>query len=191
VSSPAAPASWYKQLFGFSHFSRQPVLAHHVPASAGGILRLSSPAADQERATVIPDLSALWVIGFLLTCTFLLNTLVFQPILRVIAARLQAVADARDLAQSASDRATAAATEYNQTLNAARSDVYRQMDDKRRGALDRRAALLADTRATVQRELNEATRRVKQQAEDARATLDREADTLAGAIVSRVLGRAS
>jgi F-type H+-transporting ATPase subunit b len=191
VSSPAAPAPWYKQLFGFFHFSRQPVLAHHVPASAGGTSRLSSTAADQERTTVIPDLSALWVIGFLLTCTYLLNTLVFQPILRVIAARLKAVADARDLAQSASDRATAAATEYNQKLNAARSDVYRQMDDKRRGALDRRAALLADTRATVQRELNEATRRVKQQAEDARATLDREADTLAGAIVSRVLGRAS
>jgi F-type H+-transporting ATPase subunit b len=140
---------------------------------------------------VIPDLSALWVIGFLLTCTYLLNTLVFQPILRVIAARLKAVADARELAQSASDRATAAATEYNQKLNAARSDVYRQMDEKRRGALDRRTELLTDTRATVQRELNEATRRVKQQAEDARATLDREADTLAGAIVSRVLGRAS
>jgi F-type H+-transporting ATPase subunit b len=140
---------------------------------------------------VIPDLSALWVIGFLLTGTYLLNTLVFQPILRVIAARLKAVADARELAQSASDRATAAATEYNQKLNAARSDVYRQMDEKRRGALDRRTELLTDTRATVQRELNEATRRVKQQAEDARATLDREADTLAGAIVSRVLGRAS
>jgi hypothetical protein len=32
---------------------------------------------------------------------------------------------------------------------------------------------------------------VKQQATDARATLDREAESMAGAIVSRVLGRAS
>ena len=140
---------------------------------------------------MIPDLSALWVIFFLLLTTFLLNTLIFQPILKVIEARNKAVTDARDLAQSAAERATAANTEYTQKLNAARTDVYRQMDEKRRAAMDQRSALLADTRASVERELNDATARVKQQAADARASLDREAETLAGSIVSRVLGRAS
>jgi F-type H+-transporting ATPase subunit b len=140
---------------------------------------------------VIPDSTALWVIFFLLLTTFLLNTLIFQPIMKVIAARNKAVSDARDLAQSASDRATAANTEYNQQLNAARSEVYRQMDERRRSAMDKRAQLLGETRAIVERELSEATTRVKQQATEARATLDRDADNLAGAIVSRVLGRAS
>jgi F-type H+-transporting ATPase subunit b len=140
---------------------------------------------------VIPDITALWVIGFLLLTTYLLNTLIFQPVLKVVEARLKAVSDARDLAQTASDRATAATTEYTQKLNAARTDVYRQMDEKRREAMEQRAALLADTRATVERELTDATNRVEQQSAEARATLDREADTLAGAIVSRVLGRAS
>ena len=65
------------------------------------------------------------------------------------------------------------------------------MDEKRRSAMDKRAALLAETRTVVERELTEASTRVKQQATAARATLDREADTLAGAIVSRMLGRAS
>lgn len=140
---------------------------------------------------MIPDLSALWVIVFLLLTTYLLNTLIFQPILKVIEARTKAVSDARDLAQSAADRATAANTEYSQRLNAARSEVYRQMDEKRRAAMDQRTALLGDTRTTVERELAEATTRVQQQATDARATLDREAEDMAGAIVSRVLGRAS
>ncbi len=140
---------------------------------------------------MIPDISVLWVIVFLLLTTYLLNTLIFRPILKVIEARTKAVSDARDLAQSAADRATAANTEYSQQLNAARSEVYRQMDEKRRAAMDQRAALLGDTRSTVERELAEATARVKQQAADARATLDREADSMAGAIVSRVLGRAS
>lgn len=140
---------------------------------------------------MIPDLSVLWVIVFLLLTTYLLNTLIFQPILKVIEARTKAVSDARDLAQSAADRATAANTEYSQQLNAARSEVYRQMDEKRRAALDQRAALLGATRTTVEGELTEATARVKQQAADARTTLDREADSMAGAIVSRVLGRAS
>ena len=140
---------------------------------------------------MIPDLSALWVIVFLLLTIYLLNTLIFQPILKVIEARTKAVSDARDLAQSAADRATAANTEYAQRLNAARSEVYRQMDENRRRAMDQRAALLGETRATVEQELAAATARVNQQAADARATLDREAENMAGAIVTRVLGRAS
>lgn len=140
---------------------------------------------------MIPDLSALWVIAFLLLTTYLMNTLIFQPVLKVIEARNRAITDARDLAHSASERATTANTEYSQQLNAARSEVYRQMDDKRRAAMDQRAALLGETRAIVERELTEASTRVHQQATEARATLDRDADSLAGAIVSRVLGRAS
>jgi F-type H+-transporting ATPase subunit b len=140
---------------------------------------------------VIPDSSVFWVIAFLLLTTYLLNTLIFQPILKVIGARERAVLDARDLAQSAADRATVASNEYSQKLNAARSDVYQQMDEKRRAAMDKRAALLAETRGTVEQELSAATARVNQQAAQAQASLDREADALAGAIATRILGRAS
>ena len=140
---------------------------------------------------MIPDLSALWVIAFLLLTTYLLNSLIFQPVLKVIEARNRAVNDARELAQTAADRATTAGNEYTQKLNAARTDVYRQMDEKRRAAMDKRAALLAETRGVVERELSEASTRVGQEAAAARATLDREAESLAGAIVTRILGRAS
>ena len=140
---------------------------------------------------MIPDITALWVIAFLLLTTFLLNTLIFKPVLKVIEARVKAVTDARDLAQTAADRATTAGNEYTQKLNVARSEVYRQMDEKRRVAMEQRAALLGQTRSMVERELADATARVQQQAADARATLDREGETLAGAIVTRILGRAS
>ncbi|MGQ0736356.1 MAG: ATP synthase F0 subunit B, partial [Acidobacteriota bacterium] len=132
---------------------------------------------------MIPDLSVLWVIAALLACTFLLNTLIFQPILRVIEARQQSVSEARQLAQTASDRAAAAATEYSQKLNAARSEVYRQMDDRRRTALDGRAAMLGETRAAVQQELDQATRRLHEQAAAARASLDHEAEAMADAVL--------
>lgn len=140
---------------------------------------------------MIPDLSALWVIAFLLLTTYLLNSLIFQPVLKVIEARNRAVNDARELAHTAADRATTAGNEYTQKLNAARTDVYRQMDEKRRTAMDKRAALLAETRSVVERELSAASTRVGQEAAAARATLDREAESLAGAIVTRILGRAS
>ena len=140
---------------------------------------------------MIPDITTLWVIGFVLLTVFLVNTLIFKPILAVIEARLKAVGDARDLAQTAADRARAASAEYTEKLGAARGEVYREMDEKRRAALAARAAVLGETKATVERELGDATTRVQQQTAAARATLDREAETLAGAIVSRVLGRAS
>ena len=138
-----------------------------------------------------PDITTLWVVGFLLLCTYLLNSLVFQPILRVIDERTTAVRGAKELAESAAQKATAAAAEYDRTLNTARADVYRQMDDMRKAALDKRAEMLAATRATVEQELKAAAARVQQESNEARAALDRDANTLAGAIVSRVLGRAS
>jgi len=138
-----------------------------------------------------PDITTLWVVGFLLLCTYLLNTLVFKPIIQVIEQRAGAVRSARELAESAAHKATAAAAEYDHNLNAARAEVYRQMDDVRRVALDKRAELLAGTRATVEKELSTASARVQQDSKEARAALDRDASNLAGAIVARVLGRAS
>jgi F-type H+-transporting ATPase subunit b len=146
---------------------------------------------DTIKRLLTPDITTLWVVGFLLLCTYLLNSLVFKPILRVIDERTTAVRGAKELAESASLKATAAAAEYDHKLNAARAEVYRQMDDMRKSALDKRAELIAATRATVEQELTTATARVQQESTDARRALDRDASDLAGAIVSRVLGRAS
>ena len=146
---------------------------------------------DTINRLLTPDITTVWVIGFLLLCTFMLNTLVFKPILRVIDSRADAVRGARELADSAAHKATLASNEYDQKLNTARAEVYRQMDDMRKSALDKRAELLASTRATVEQELTAATARVQQESQEARAALDRDASNLAGAIVSRVLGRAS
>ncbi len=140
---------------------------------------------------MIPDITVVWVILFVLTTVVLLNALVFKPILSVIAARLKAVSDARELAESASARAREASAEYSHKLNAARSQVYGAMDEKRRAALESRAALVGETKAVVERELVEATTRVQQEAAAARASIDRDAGALADAIVTRVLGRAS
>jgi F-type H+-transporting ATPase subunit b len=140
---------------------------------------------------VIPDSSVFVVIALVLACTVVLNTLIFRPILRVVNERSRAVRDARELADSAAQKAAAAADEYDRTLSAARTDVYRHMDETRRAALDERAELLAATRGEVERELGDATARVREQSSAARASLDQQAGDLAGAIVERVLGRAS
>lgn len=138
-----------------------------------------------------PDLSTLWVVFFLLLCTVLLNSLIFKPLLQAVDQRSGAVRDARELAESASRKAMDASAQYDRTLNAARAEVYTHLDETRRAALEKRAALLAETRAEVEQQSHAALARVQQDSATARETLDREAAALAGAIVTRVLGRAS
>ncbi len=135
--------------------------------------------------------AVLAVIALVLICTVTLNTLVFRPVLWVMEQRQRAVTDARELAQSSAHKAQDRIAEYDRTLTTARAEVYRQMDEKRHAALDTRATLLSATRADIERELAGAHQRVSEQAAAARARLDREAGELAGAIVQRVLGRAS
>jgi F-type H+-transporting ATPase subunit b len=140
---------------------------------------------------MIPDISTLWVMFFLLLCTWLLNTLIFQPILKVIDARAAAVKGARDLADTAAARAAEATARYDAEVSAARAEVYAQIDATRKAALDRRAQMLAETRTLVEQETKEATATVARESAAAREALDRDAHDMSRAIVTRVLGRAS
>ena len=140
---------------------------------------------------MIPDISTLWVVFFLLLCTWLLNTLIFQPILKVIDARAAAVKGARDLADTAAARAADATARYDAEVSAARTEVYAQIDATRKAALDRRAQMLAETRTLVEQETKEATATVTRESAAAREALERDAHDMSRAIVTRVLGRAS
>lgn len=138
---------------------------------------------------MIPDLSVLWVIVFVLMLTVLLDRLLLRPLTRVMNEREGAIHSARELGEAARAKAQAASDELEATTRAARSDLYRQMDEKRRSALDQRAALVAQTRAEIGRTVSDAAARVAAQAKAARVHLERDADALATTIVERVLGR--
>ena len=138
---------------------------------------------------MFPDVTVFWVIFFIFLTGLIFNGLILRPILRVIAEREGAVKSARELAESAAAEARAATAEFDARTQAARNEIYREMDEKRRRALARRAELLAETRAKVEGEIVEARENLQKQAAAARARLDQEANVLAGDIVERVLGR--
>ena len=138
---------------------------------------------------MIPDLSVVWVIVFVLILSVVLDRLLLRPMGAVIQQRAGAIESARQLAETSRARAKAAADELDAKTREARSEVYRQMDDKRRAALERRAALVAETRREIERSTTEATERIQKQAIVARAQLERDADAFAATIVDRVLGR--
>ena len=138
---------------------------------------------------MIPDLSVVWIIVFVLLLSVILDRLLLRPVTQVMQQREGAIRSARELAESSRAKAQAAADEFESKTRAARADVYRQMDEKRRSALDRRAEIVAATRAEVEKTASEAAERIRTQAAAARTQIDRDADTLATTIVERVLGR--
>ena len=138
---------------------------------------------------MIPDLSVVWIIVFVLLLSVILDRLLLRPVTQVMQQREGAIRSARELAESSRAKAQAAADEFESKTRAARADVHRQMDEKRRSALDRRAEIVAATRAEVEKTASEAAERIRTQAAAARTQIDRDADTLATTIVERVLGR--
>ena len=115
--------------------------------------------------------------------------IIFTPILAMSESRAKAVRDARELAASAAQKATDASATFDRTLATARAEVYGQMDEARRAALAKRAAIMAETKQETERALHDATTRLADQAVAARTSLERDAAALAGDIVGRVLGR--
>jgi F-type H+-transporting ATPase subunit b len=138
---------------------------------------------------VLPDLSVLWVIFFVLLLTVILDRLLFKPILRVMAERERAITSARELAERSASEARAASEEFERKTTDARAEVYRQMDEMRRAALKERADILSRTRADAEAEVASATAQLEAEVERARRTLTAEAEALGTAAAERILGR--
>ncbi len=138
---------------------------------------------------MIPDLSVAWVIFFVLLLTVIVDRLLLRPVLRVLAAREDAIRSARELAERSSSEARAAGAEFDRKTTAARAEIYKQMDEMRRVALGERAEIVAQTRAEADAEVAAASERLKAETENARRRLEADADALGGIVAERILGR--
>ncbi len=138
---------------------------------------------------MLPNLSVLWVIFFILVLTFIVDRLLLKPVLGVIRRREEAIESARALARRSATEAQAAAEEFDRKTAAARADMYRDMDEMRRIALGRRAEILALTRAEGEAHVAEALERLDAETAEARRRLEIDAQTLGAAAAERILGR--
>ncbi len=138
---------------------------------------------------MLPSLAVFWVVFIVLVVAFVLDRGLFRPVGRVMREREAAIRSAQEMAQASAERARQAATEFEQRTKAAQAEVYREMDENRRLANEKRAAVMARTRQEVDAQVADASARLEGQASEARAQLEKEADALGEAIVERVLGR--
>jgi F-type H+-transporting ATPase subunit b len=138
---------------------------------------------------VLPDISVIWVILAVLLLAVLLDRLLFKPLGRVMREREQAVRSAMDLAQTAAAKAQNATAEFDARLGAARADLYKQMDERRKVAEHYRTDVMAKTRAEVDDSLATAKTTLDTQAAAAKAQLEKDAESLGREIAQKVLGR--
>ena len=138
---------------------------------------------------MLPNLSVLWVIFFVLLLTFIVDRLLLRPVLDVIRKRDEAIESARELARRSASEAQAATAEFERKTSAARAEIYREMDEMRRAALAQRADIVAGTRAEAEAAVKAAARQLQADAEEARRRLDAEAQALGAAAAERILGR--
>ena len=140
---------------------------------------------------MLPNLSIIFVVIAVVLLAIVLDRVLFKPLLRVMRERESAITSAMHAAETAAAKAQAATAEFDANVTAARADLYKQMDDRRRAAEGYRKDLVAQTKAEVDARLASAKAELEAQAAQARATLEAEADQLGRDIASKVLGRPS
>jgi F0F1-type ATP synthase membrane subunit b/b' len=103
--------------------------------------------------------------------------------------REQAIASARELAESATQRAAAAAREFEEKRAEARTDIFKQMDKMRQDLLAHREDTLQKAKIEADAAFKEASTRLSAQTEDARAQLEHDAQALGIAVAEQMLDR--
>ena len=135
------------------------------------------------------NLSLFWVIAFILVLAWTLERTLIKPLMRVMQEREQAIASARALAESATQRAAAATREFEEKRAEARADIFKQMDKMRQDLLVHREDTLQKARMEADAAFKEASTRLSAQTEDARAQLEHDAQALGIAVAEQMLDR--
>lgn len=133
------------------------------------------------------DLSVFVTIVYLIVLYFFLLRVFFRPILKVIEERRRLIVGR---AAEAQDRLLAAerrAADYEASLNAARTEAYREQDLIRQSTLQQRDDLISKARIASESEITEARKRIAAQSARAEEELQASVDILAERLAARVL----
>ena len=118
---------------------------------------------------------------------FILRTLVFNPLLPVMAERDARTLGAQQAAEAAQAAAAAKEREYEEALKQARAKVYAEQEADRKKVMDERAAILKDARRQADAEVSAAKQRVAGEFAGAKKEVEAASAQLAAEIARRIL----
>jgi F-type H+-transporting ATPase subunit b len=121
---------------------------------------------------------------------YLLNRLLFQPMLRILEERRERTEGRQEQAGRVDAEAEAVLAEYEKRILEAKTEADRVRADLIRKGEAERQKLLDAAGAEAEKTLAEIRARVRGEADEARRALQGEADRLAADAAERILGRA-
>ncbi len=132
-----------------------------------------------------PDWSLFVTVGVFLLVAYLLNVLVFKPVLAVLDERARLTGGFRQQLEGYDERLA----EYEAALRAGRVAAARLIEERRAEALQRRSELIESAKQSAAAEVAAATQALEAQVTALKQNLTRDAERLAASIASTVLGR--
>jgi F-type H+-transporting ATPase subunit b len=132
-------------------------------------------------------LGAIPTVVLLLALYGLYHVLVHKPLEAILAERRKRTQGAVEQARADIAAAGLRATEYETRLREARLAVFKALDNRRKQAVDARAAGLAQARERAQEQIAAAKAQLEQETASARATLGASSDSIASQIIQTVL----
>ncbi len=142
-----------------------------------------------ENPILVPDGTIFLHIAIILVMVYVLNATLFKPINRILEEREQRTrgrsGEAKGIIKDVEDKLAS----YERALREARSEGYRLMEQERAEAMRERQIKVDAVREEVTRSIEEEKSAVQAQAEDARASLMRDAGAIAADISSHILHR--
>ena len=146
-------------------------------------------AFAENSIQLVPDGTLILHILIILVMVFVLNATLFKPINRILEERERRTrgrsGEAHDILQRVEEKVSL----YERTLREARAAGYQLMEQERAAALSERQARLNAVKDEINRSVGEQKEAIRAQVEDARATLEQEARSIAAQIGSQILHR--
>lgn len=115
------------------------------------------------------------------------RNIVQRKLERVLEKRRALTAGLLEKAQADIGKAEELTTQYEQRLREARSQIYKGQEARRRHIMEKRSAALTDAHRHADELVQHARTRLDNDMNEARAMLDRQADSLAAQIIDSIL----
>jgi F-type H+-transporting ATPase subunit b len=145
--------------------------------------------AFAESIQLIPDGTILIHIAIIISMVFVLNRLLFRPVLRTLNDREARTHGRSDEARETIRKVGESLSRYENSLRQARAEGYSLLERQQSEANGERQRRIAEVRGEVEAQLGQEKNEIQAQAERARATLLGEAERVAADIKTQVLRR--
>ena len=145
--------------------------------------------AFAESIQLIPDGTLLIHIAIIISMVFILNRLLFKPILRTLSDREARTHGRTDEARETIRKVGESLSRYENSLRQARAEGYSLLEQQQAEANSERQLKVTEVRREVEEQLGQEKGEIQSQAERARATLLGEAERVAAEIKTQVLRR--